>query len=177
MSSGPRGGISTAARGVSPFAAPTSAFSMQSPKAYQVPHATVSMCANPINPVDMLMFGSMMDALATPKVGSGIASSEPKEKALGRKYSLVGNWDNWGSFTSFDHKEDSKADGAAFVAEVPVSASKDIEFQILGDGDWKQRLYPAGDVVMGPTPDGHGANWHHDKPAKDGKLQVKFYPS
>jgi hypothetical protein len=135
------------------------------------------------NQIDML-FGGTGPSVVFLTMGGGLdglgpASSEAKEKSLARKYSLVGNWDNWASFTDFAHKEES-ADGTAFVAEVPVPASNNIEFQIVGDGDWKNRFFPAGDgkTIFGPTPEGHGENWRHGAPAQSGqKMRVKFYPT
>lgn len=111
---------------------------------------------------------------------AGPASSEPKEKALARKYSVVGNWDDWKSFHPLNLKEESKADGTSFLAEVPVPVSKDIEFQIVGDGDWKNRYFPGGDghTIFGPSHEGHGENWRHSAPTKEGqKMRVKFFPT
>lgn len=108
---------------------------------------------------------------------------EPKEKAVARKYSLVGNWDDWKSFHDFQRKEDSNEDGPVYEAELPVPAGKNPEFQMVGDKDWKNRFFPVGKdgkMIVGPTHHGHGENWKLNE-APDGKhtskLHVKYMPA
>eukprot|EP00746_Dinoflagellata_sp_MGD_P088682 gnl/MRDRNA2_/MRDRNA2_35066_c0_seq1.p1 gnl/MRDRNA2_/MRDRNA2_35066_c0~~gnl/MRDRNA2_/MRDRNA2_35066_c0_seq1.p1 ORF type:complete len:377 (-),score=62.89 gnl/MRDRNA2_/MRDRNA2_35066_c0_seq1:350-1480(-) len=109
---------------------------------------------------------------------TGGVSSETKELALARAYSLVGSWDGWVAFTDFVHKGETEADGPFLVAEVPVSKGRDIEFQIVCEHDYKQRLFPASDgrTIWGPSSGGDRRNWHLDAPAQQA-LAHQIFPS
>merc|ERR1712032_542540 len=104
--------------------------------------------------------------------------AEADSEALARTYALVGNWSNWGTFVELQRDE---GDGTVFSAEVVVPAGKDVEFQVVCDGDWKQRLFPTvnggGGRVLGPTSDGHGRNWRLHGLTDPAILRVDFDPT
>lgn len=106
-------------------------------------------------------------------------SSEPEEKALKRKYSLVGSWDEWQGFTDLTRKGETMTDGPVFVAEVRVPADHNMEFQVICDEDWKLRLFPDGNGlnILGPSSGGHGKNWKQKTPSHPSMLRVKFFPA
>jgi len=95
--------------------------------------------------------------------------------ALRRNYSLVGSWDSWKSFQELSLQD---AEGLVYQASIPVSGGKDVEFQVICDRDWKQRIFPAfpGGVIVGPSSDGHGRNWKVKAPAAPAMLKVRFTP-
>ncbi|CAK0867385.1 unnamed protein product [Prorocentrum cordatum] len=110
--------------------------------------------------------------------------AEPDYVALGRSYALVGNWSKW---QRFDELRMQLVDGRSiFVAEVPVPGNDDVEFQVICDGDWNLRMFPAvggtgagGGRVLGPAPGGHGHNWRLRglrQPAAGAVLHVRLDP-
>lgn len=101
----------------------------------------------------------------------------PDEEALTRKYCLAGSWDGWNDWTVFSpHKDNS----SVLMAQVMVPAGQDIEFQIVCDYRWDQRLYPAGEgpgtPIIGPSSEGHGRNWIIPAPETPALLHLRFHP-
>lgn len=83
--------------------------------------------------------------------------------ALSRSYALVGSWDEWAEFVEF--RRTSKLD-TTFIAEVQAPPGQTVEFQIVRDLDWQQRLFPddSGGVEVGFGPEAHGRNWEVEVP-------------
>jgi len=104
---------------------------------------------------------------------------EPIMQALSRSYSLAGSWNGWRAFTDLVRDEDLGE--AVFVAAVEVPAGQDIEFQVICNRDWSQRIFPAlrGSDILGPGGEisGHGRNWRLPAPAMPGMLHLRFDPT
>jgi len=131
--------------------------------------------------------GAAEDRMGVPAADAtafGGGWAEPDYVALGRSYALVGNWSKW---QRFDELRMQLVDGRSiFVAEVPVPGNDDVEFQVICDGDWNLRIFPAvggtgagGGRVLGPAPGGHGHNWRLRglrQPAAGAVLHVRLDP-
>mmetsp|Transcript_48655 Transcript_48655/g.136000 ORF Transcript_48655/g.136000 Transcript_48655/m.136000 type:complete len:582 (-) Transcript_48655:144-1889(-) len=97
------------------------------------------------------------------------------EAALTRSYALVGSWSGWASFDEFVREAE---DDPVLRVRVAVPANEDVEFQMVCDGDWNQRIVPSGfrGEMHGPSADGHGKNWKLDAPAAPAVLHVEWDP-
>lgn len=105
------------------------------------------------------------------------ASLAPDAGALSASYQLAGTW-GWGSFVDLQRRS---AQSPWFDAEVAVPlGGQQVEFQVLRDGSFDQRYFPApaGDgAAIGPGVGGHGLNWKVVVPAQPAsKLQVSWNP-
>merc|ERR1712131_273166 len=97
--------------------------------------------------------------------------------ALARRYALVGSWSDWGSFHDFVRDEHG---GSVYTAEVAVPAGRNVEFQVICNGSWHHRLFPAangGGNILGPSAGGHGRNWKLPAPADGSILHVELNPT
>jgi len=94
------------------------------------------------------------------------ARTTSDQAALANSYALVGNWNDWTTFLDFSHSNFSADE---FTAELNVPVGQDLEFQVVCDNDWNQRIFPApgGGILLGPSAVAHGHNW---------KLQVPLGP-
>jgi len=100
---------------------------------------------------------------------------EPAVDALGRSYALVGSWNGWASFAPLVRE----GVGTAFTTAVEVPGGKDIEFQVICNGAWSQRMFPssADGKIIGPSADGHGQNWKLEAPPRDVVMLVSWDPT
>eukprot|EP00931_Biecheleriopsis_adriatica_P108976 TRINITY_DN83249_c0_g1_i1.p1 TRINITY_DN83249_c0_g1~~TRINITY_DN83249_c0_g1_i1.p1 ORF type:complete len:556 (-),score=73.49 TRINITY_DN83249_c0_g1_i1:75-1721(-) len=100
---------------------------------------------------------------------------KPAASKLPVRYSLVGSWDGWASFHEL--LQDAE-DGGVFKATIVVPPEQEIEFQILCNGDWNQRIFPGSDLgcLCGPSSDGHGKNWKLNAPQQRSILRVAWDP-
>jgi len=101
---------------------------------------------------------------------------EPADVALSRSYALVGSWNGW---TAAVELERTEADGTLYVTSIEVPAGENVEFQVVCNGDWKQRMYPSptGDKILGPNEDGHGKNWRVAAITRQSLLRVRWDPT
>lgn len=78
-------------------------------------------------------------------------------KSLSRRYALVGSWNDWNFFELVRNRSDS----LAFHAEIEVPAGEEIQFQMVRDLDWNQRIVPAPDsrIALATSGTAHGRNW------------------
>lgn len=98
----------------------------------------------------------------------------PPDLALSYNYVVVGSWDGWSAF--HDLRNDQRGT-TKLRTSVRVPAGQSVEFQILRDGDWNQRIFPyngATGSVLGPSPDGHGKNWRLDAPSHQSSLTIEW---
>mmetsp|Transcript_85914 Transcript_85914/g.199733 ORF Transcript_85914/g.199733 Transcript_85914/m.199733 type:complete len:316 (-) Transcript_85914:286-1233(-) len=105
-----------------------------------------------------------------------ITFAEAASVALGRTYALVGSWNGWSSTVNLERQGPNTR---AYVATIPLSPGVDVEFQVVCNGDWKQRMFPspAGEQILGPNEDGHGKNWRCKAPPHKALLHVCWDPT
>lgn len=82
---------------------------------------------------------------------------EASNLALARPYALSGSWDGWTSHTAFVHSEERPG---TYVAAVEVPADVHLEFQIVCEGEFEERIFPSecGREILGPRGDSFGRN-------------------
>lgn len=99
---------------------------------------------------------------------------EAPSLALGRTYGLVGSWNAWASFDLLAPDES----GTRFTAAVEVPEGQDVEFQLVCEGLWKERLFPSplDGQVLGPSEEAHGRNWRLPAPRSRAVLRVVWEP-
>eukprot|EP00929_Paragymnodinium_shiwhaense_P001445 TRINITY_DN101683_c0_g1_i1.p1 TRINITY_DN101683_c0_g1~~TRINITY_DN101683_c0_g1_i1.p1 ORF type:complete len:621 (+),score=56.39 TRINITY_DN101683_c0_g1_i1:91-1953(+) len=104
---------------------------------------------------------------------------EPIIEALSRSYALAGSWNGWKSFEGL--ARDEELGMAVFVGSVDIPAGLEIEFQVICNRNWNQRMFPAlrGGDILGPDAEisGHGRNWKLPAPLEDSILHVRFDPT
>jgi len=92
------------------------------------------------------------------------------------RFFLVGSWSSWNEFHEL---LPVGADaGAVFSTQVEMSGEAPVEFQLLCDNDWNQRIFPApqGGILLGPGSAAHGKNWKVQPPQHPSALQVRWSP-
>mmetsp|Transcript_29931 Transcript_29931/g.94350 ORF Transcript_29931/g.94350 Transcript_29931/m.94350 type:complete len:930 (+) Transcript_29931:296-3085(+) len=123
------------------------------------------------------------EGLAVPAAAVGLGPAAPSDApedaavALARSYALVGSWSDWRRFDELVRTEDG---GSVYRAELAVPPGRAVEFQVVCDGSWSRRLFPAGNGgggVLGPSAGGHGRNWRLQVPADGAMLLVEFNPT
>lgn len=95
--------------------------------------------------------------------------------ALAMTYALAGNWNDWSAFVELRQNAQDK-----FEAEIEVPEKVQvIEFQVICNGDWDQRIFPVanGAAIGGPSGGGHGQNWKLRAATGCNILRVSFDPT
>lgn len=100
---------------------------------------------------------------------------EASNLALARPYALSGSWDGWTSHTAFVHSEERPG---TYVAAVEVPADVHLEFQIVCEGEFEERIFPSecGREILGPRGDSFGRNWQLDPLPTPRVLRVYWSP-
>jgi len=111
-------------------------------------------------------------------------AAESLDETRHHRYFVVGTWSGWSRF----HELTRGLGGVGspwYESMVDVRPGSIEEFQILRDGDWNQRFFPAmlggGDEegrggILGPTASCHGANWRIVVPSGCDRCCVAWDP-
>jgi len=104
------------------------------------------------------------------------------ELAVSRCYAVVGSWSDWTTFDTLlreDSGNQSSLSTPLYHASISIPAGEPVEFQLLCNEDWRQRIYPskvAGEL-LGPTAEGHGNNFLLDAPDAPAVLNISWNPT
>jgi len=108
---------------------------------------------------------------------------------LGGRFALVGSWDDWRHFYDFRLASAGEDDGGGgalgagvgmLEAEVDIPpAGALVEFQMVRDNDWNQRVFPSerGEMLVGSSDVAHGHNWKLEVPPEGSLLQMRWDPA
>jgi len=104
------------------------------------------------------------------------------KSVVSRCYSVVGSWSEWTTFNALlreDSGNHNASSNPCYHVSIPIPAGEPLEFQLLCDEDWQQRIFPskvAGEL-LGPCKEGHGSNFWLDAPDAPSLLNISWNPT